>query len=1276
MSILRPLAPSSTMSCIVGLTLLMLAVSATSEPSQKPLLNRDGGGVKPNLVVTLDTSASMDFQHAPEYVFTLPKTATTTWSVTFPNFSFYWMHPYDPGPGYYDGTFKGIVPANPYRGTTIDSMLFQMQMRSPDLNTIYYNPELRYDPWIKTDGTRMSASPPAAAPYIPMMPTLARTDGRPVTADLTALTVPVAANATVTGLAAGTSTSATLSKTINWCGKYTASTNTPTCTTTAETYYPMVYYRLRKNASGYYEDPGVITSYSFVDINAMKAGYKKKASAAASWEKTATDSSTGTETLTSFPKYPARTDCGTVCTQAQERQNFANWFTYYRSRILLAQGAIPEAFKDIGDTLRLGWGRIHKSTATSVDGVNTKIVDTGVRDFTAVTDTSATSTRAKFINWLRNHPGNTDTDTSTNYTTASGTPLIESVVGVGEYYKRTDNGGPWSDDPATASSATHKTCRRAYNMLVTDGYYSDATPGVGNVDATTGTTITTPTSYTYNHVAPYTDSNSNTLADVAMKYWVTDLRSTIDNKIVPTANDPAYWQHMTNYMIGLGVNGTLDRVTAWDGLKAGTTPWPVTTGAGRIDDLWHAAVNSRGEYYSVKNPRELTEGIKSALGSTLQRELREAGVATASAVLEAGNRKYIPLYQTGTWSGDVQALLLDADGQAGAQQWSAESKIPTPASRNIVTWSTDTTPASAVAFTLAAMGTANQTSLGSLTTTPTSTADDLVNFLRGDRSKEGEDYPFRARKNVLGDFINSNPVLVKNSVNMGYSTLPEAQGGEDTRYADFLTAKAARTATIFVGSNDGMLHAFKDTLGSVPADDGKEVFAYVPKTVYANLSKLADKTYGTTALYHQFFVDGPLIETDAFVNAPGAGSPSWRNYLLGSLGAGGRAVFALDVTDTSNLGTSTVRWELNSAINSDLGYVTAPIEVGVLPNGEWVAIFGNGRFSASGKATLFVVNLQTKTAQTLDVETITGTNGLGGVGVVRNISGQITTLYAGDLRGRVWKFDYLATATSRFEVSGGTPATPFFTAAHTNGDAQSIMQAPALFDHSKGGKILVFGTGVLSTETDANSTATQAIYGVWDKTGDTVSRPMSRSVLETRSLTAVAGAGGSAYYSLAGIAVDWNNGQRGWVINLDVSSGLRVIYPSQRMSSKIALVSVVQPANTVVACESSTGTGMDLLIPVEEGVNPSYRFFDTNGDGLINSSDAFVSGFATNADGIDVILRKEPDCSGGICVTEFSIQNTTGQKKGRLEDTDTAATGSTRAIKDRVWRRIINPPIH
>ncbi|MBU3899150.1 MAG: hypothetical protein KJ614_09515 [Gammaproteobacteria bacterium] len=1224
MSMNKLLLPVRPLMLTVSLATLLLSSAALGQPSQKPLLSRDGGGVKPNIMLTVDDSGSMMFQHMPEN-----KIYVGAYAVDSPvGGNSVRM---DPGDNQYlSDYFWGTIAAQ--RGT---SNYRQKLMRSPDTNTIYYNPEVRYLPWAlatyplpaatstKPAG-RMANSPVAGAYRNPMRPS----DGG--TINLT--NVREVSNSALEWCYYGSDSSCSQPTVTTTC---TGSGWRRVCTDTADprTYDPGLYFRLNKTAAGAYRDPTTPGNYTEYSIN---------------------------RELT-FPKVAARTDCaGTIgasgCTQIEERQNFANWFTYYRTRNLLARGALAEAFAESIDTFRLGWGRINAGTDTSIDGVNTKVIQAGVRDFTV-------STKGDLFDWLYALPAE------------SGTPLPRAMRAVGEYYSRSDNKGPWSDSPGVANTTADKTCRRSYHIMMTDGYWNSTTTAVGHSDATDGVVITaTGRTYQYLATRPYKDDTADRLADYAMEYWKKDLRTDLSNNVVPSADNPAFWQHMVNFMVGLGVRGTLipDKLpggllnpdTDLPALTSGTKVW----GGDKIDDLWHSALNSRGEFISAKDPTELASAVRNSVGQALQRELREAGVATASTVLQDGNRKYVPLYKTGDWNGDIQSYILDANGQAGAQIWTAESKLPAWASRNIVTWSTDTTPAAAVAFTWGTMGVTNQTNLGTVVTAPASTSTDMVNFLRGDRSKEGEGQPFRARKGVLGDFINSNPVLVKDALNMGYATLPAAQGGSS--YSSFLTSKATRTATLFVGGNDGMLHAFKDTLGVTPADDGKEVFAYVPKAVYSNLSKLADKTYGTTSLYHQFYVDGPLVEADAFVNAPGAGSASWRNYLLGSLGSGGRAVFGLDVTDTASLGASSVRWELSSASNGDMGYVTAPIQVGVLPNGEWVAIFGNGGFSTSGKAVLFVLNLQTGAAQTLAVGAA-GANGLGGVGVVRNGVGQITTLYAGDLKGSVWKFDYLATATSRFEVSGGSA---FFTATHTDGVAQPITQPPILFDHSLGGKIVVFGTGLLATEDDANSTATQATYGVWDKAGDSVVRPMGRANVVSRSLTAVSGAGGATFYSLSGTPVDWTSAtERGWVINLDVAAGMRVVYPPQVVSAKLALVSVVKPASGVAVCESATGSGANLLIPVEQGVNPSYRLFDTDGDGLINSSDVIVSGYGTNADGIDAVVRGTPVCSGGICKTKISIQNTTSQMTASIEDPD--ASGGARKVKDRVWRRIINPPI-
>ncbi len=1165
---------------------LALAASVAAQPTQYPLLSRDGGGVKPNIMLTMDDSGSMSWSHMPE--------GRIYYSPTLYINSPLGSNGARMDPGEDSGTyvnFVGTVAAQPG-----SSNYRQKLMRSPDTNTIYYNPEVRYQPWPLAAGGRMPNVSVTAAPRDPMnqgSDQINLTDRRTFTSNRT------------------------------WCWSGT-DTN---CQGRSDIQYdPGLYYRLNKTA-GAYLDPAVAGNYTEFSINAPDG--------------------------TTFTKFAARTDCaGTVCTKAEERQNFANWFTYYRTRNLLARGSVAEAFNESGDTFRLGWGRINDNTSSTIDGVDSIVIRAGVRDFT---DTI----KADLFTWLYALPA------------SGGTPLPRAVYTIGQYYKRADARGPWSDNPGAVNTTTDKACRRAYNLLVTDGYWSGTTTSVGNSDNTNGAVITGPgRNYQYLAGAPFSDSSSNTLADYAMEFWKTDLRPDLPNIVEPSAENPAFWQHMVNLTVGLGVRGTLDPATDLAALTSGTKTW---AGTDEIDDLWHTALNSRGNYISAKDPKELAEAIRNSVGQALTRELREAGVATASTVLQAGNRKYVPLYKSGDWTGDIQAFTLDELGQAGAQSWNAEAKVPAAASRNIYTWRTDTSPPSAVAFTWAAMGADNQSALGTVAATHTT---DFVDFLRGNRSKEGDGQPFRKRQGVLGDFINSNPVLVKDAVNLGYINLPVAQGG-GTPYSTFLTQKAARPAVLFVGGNDGMLHAFKDTLGVVGggADDGTEIFAYIPRSIYSNLYKLSDKTYGTTAMYHQYYVDGPLSETDAYVPAPGDSAASWRNYMLGTLGAGGRAVFALDITNSSSLDGSSIRWEISNLNYPDMGYITAPVQAGVLPNGEWVAIFGNGRFSDAGNAVLFVVNLSTGVAQTLTLDS-TGSSGLGGVGVVRNSSGQITTLYAGDLKGNLWKMDYSATASSRFQVSGGAA---FFRTTDSALNPQPITQAPVIFDTSRGGRMVLFGTGVLDVEAEANSVALQSIYSVWDKEADSLPRPMDRSILSLRTMVPTTGAGGATFYSIGGTSVNWTS-QRGWVLDLSAPAGLRLIYPPQKATSKVALLSTISPARNLVVCEASVGSGVNFFFDADNGVNPNTPMYDTNGDGIVNSSDSSVVGYATNADGIDAIVRGQMGTGTGVGIPGkcppgtrlISTQNTTGQMMVCVPDDDPTAT---RSIQDRVWRRIINPPI-
>lgn len=1408
---MKTTAPFSLLpKCHVVRSVLPLFLAAAGlvhaqSPGQMPLLSKAGPAVPPNIMLILDDSGSMTWRHMPEDVF-----AGDTFSTANPVGSrgVRW----DPSDNYQwtvntTGTVPGDITSTNYR---------LRALRSADTNTMYYNPEIRYQPWLANDGvTRLPNAPVNAAYLSPpiirsttttsltvatgsKLMTLAQTGltsfavnstvlissvASPATTwmygtitaynsgtglltvnvtktfgsgtvsswnvvqtpnaivDLTAVTpngtftagnflvgstykivtkgttsftaIGAANNSvgtvfTATGVGSGTGT-ASAGSTSGWC--YANSTTSCTTPTGPFNHDPGVYFRLSKT-NGVYNAITTASNYTPFTINASAS--------------------------TTYAKSAARTDCaGAVCTREEERQNFANWYSYYRTRNMMARGSMMEAFGPVANTFRLGFGSLNQGSGT-VDGVSTKVIENssvygggGVRPFD-------NTRRTNLFKWLEDLPAN------------GGTPLVEALEVAGKYYSRTDNRGPWTDDPSTTNTvANNKTCRRAYTILTTDGYWNGPGVSVGNADATNGTTITGSGSYTYQATRPFQDGTANTLADVAMYYWKRDLQPAIDNKVPPIGTNNSFWQNMTNYTVGLGVRGSLNPQTDLPFLTNGTKSWPAA-GANQtfanVDDLWHAALNSRGQYFSAKDPKELSDAIRSALSSAAGREGRTAGAATAATTLSSDNRKYVPLYTPGAWDGDIEASTLDAVGQTTAVQWKASNRMPLPNARNIVTW--DPSLHSSVAFNWSALSATARSEMGVVAATHTT---DFINFLRGDHAQEGDGKPFRQRVNsagnpfVLGDFVNGNPVLVKNGFDGVYSSLGLGAGTTASpTYSQFLTYKAARTSVLYVGSNDGMLHAFKDSKGVTPSSDGQEVFAYVPRAVYPNLYKLTDKAYGATgSLEHQFFVDGPLDEADAFVPAPGSSTPTWRNILVGSLGAGGKAVFALDVTDPSSLNTSTVRWELSSATESDLGYVMSPVRVGVLPSGRWVAIFGNGYSSSSGKATLFVVDLEyaangsASAVRKLDVDASSG-NGLGGVTLIHDTSGQITNIYVGDFKGKMWKLNYSSSATSGFVVDGGAA---LFAATDSSNNPQPINSNPAVYNHVLGGKVVIFGTGRLFSDADTLTTGTQSVYAVWDKTADTISRPIGRSNLATRTLSSFVGAGNATFYSIAGTAVDWTS-QRGW--SLDVSSvlpGGRVLYPVQVLGYDTILVTAVAPVQgTPVACESQFGTGMSLILPVQSGLNSPNHTLDTNGDGIVNGSDSYSVGFKTEAGGVSAIVRSasgsgssdcgvstncgtdpnDPnspggpgyvgvgtndkggggevgDCTGAVCgaagntcqasplCTEANtcLDSIQSAKTGMVVcvDTGTPPPGNppppatpTRQY-DRVWRRIINPPI-
>ncbi|RZI85779.1 MAG: hypothetical protein EOP38_03715 [Rubrivivax sp.] len=1264
-------------------------------PAQTPLLS-GSGAVSPNVVFTLDDSGSMLSAIMPElYTSFAPGERRRTDSAVAiqmltPNEALNPAATVTSNNGYNhqllptraDST-DNTLTTTPF--TTNTGTLIDATRRSSRFNTIYYNPETLYKPWTRADGTLMDypAANSSGQWVVRLDPVL--NEG---TVDLSRR--PGTASGSDDDAFDGLNTA-----NLVWCAKLTNAADTTIstlqdgnrCESPSDTSSLFSSYHI----ASWYEFNAAGTEARRVSLNAAI--------------RSTANATTTAKNATTFTRGASRTDCANgVCTWAQEMRNYATWFVYYRTRLLLAKGAVAKAFSSNAlPDFRFGYGALNNpssdaSTPTiSVDGTNTKTLVAGVRRYT--------DAKPGFYTWLFNKIA------------YSGTPLRRAVGDVGLYFSRqgttSANSGtgtpssasdstkqsPWADD-ADLGSSTYRTissyagCRRAFHILTTDGYWTngsdyEASEAEAKVDveAVNGTAITGTEGRSYTYTAAnaantrYRDGRSNMLADASMYYWKKDLAPLIPNAILPNSRNPAFWQHLVNYTVGLGTSGNLSPADL-PAIEAGTRNWPNASATignpEKSDDLLHAAYNSRGLNLSAANADEFAAQLVQILQDITSQTYSTAGVATSGSTLTAGTAKYVPSYVGGVWTGDLNKFAVSAVTGATVDSntstpvidpvWSANAMVPAHGSRNIFVWN----GSAATAFDTS-LSTTLREEMG---TTPFSGTDSLINYIRGDTSNEGTGTTqFRARASKLGDIVNSNPLYVKNSVNFQYQVLGGTMG---PAYLTFLSQTlSGRTATVFVGANDGMLHAFADNTGT-------ETFAFIPRAALPNLSKLAGKPYD-----HQFYVDGPLTETHIYT---GAGtSASWKSVLLGSMGAGGRSIFALNITSTASLGASNVMWELNSGNNSALGHVTSEIEVGPVKVGtgyRWIALVGNGTNSTGNRAQLLVVDMADGSVlKTIDTgvgsDTTANNNGLGGVRAIRNTSGVIQAAYGGDLKGNLWRFNFSGGTIASWQVakSGSTP-TPLYSATDraSPATAQPITAAPTVLLHPRGGVMVVFGTGKLIETGDRIGTGLsqrQTLYGVRDllEPYDTAANasyatvPFSQLQSQTINTTSVASPNGTDYFALTEpSSVAWDT-KRGWYMDLTLATGQRQIYPGILYNGFVFLSTIV-PADTG-SCSSATG--FNGLFDALNGTVNGKRLFDTNGDGVINSSDISSSWYESPADGQERLIKPpaqvtkplpgtpDPPCQGGVRVITAADAEPKCVKFGEL-------SGS------RTWRVLTTPP--
>jgi len=846
---------------------------------------------------------------------------------------------------------------------------------------------------------------------------------------------------------------------------------------------------------------------------------------------------------------------------AEQRQNYANWYQYYRTRMLMMRSASGLAFDAIDPTrFRVGFSTI--SDRTAVDG----------NEFLHVRDYDAPNQKAEFFRRLYGIAPN------------GSTPLRSGLHKAGQYFAKRASGQ--NADPMQYS------CQRNYALLSTDGYWNtglepgqpyyipkrlDGTTAIGDLDGVTGTP------------RPMFDAvkSKNSLADIAKYYYDTDLRTTAldncagsvanqdvcTNRVAKAGDTRPVHQNMTTFTLGLGIPGVYsyrrDYLTAkegdyWDILN-GVKNWPdplsstnggyADTGSSvtaRIDDLWHAAVNGGGVYYSAGNPDDLVTGLTDALNNITADTGASSAAATSTLRPVPGDDwVFLPSYQTKTWTGDIAGYKFTIDPDTGAVSvpttpvWNAAKKLGTNPSRKVLFYD-GTALKDFVYDNLGAhkayfddlcgatekLSQCNEISAGAKGKV---TGANVVDYLRGKNQYEMsqtdlDNRVFRTRQfsskdpywTPLGDIVNSSPVYVRK---------PPFKY-KDAGYAAYREAQKDRIGVVYVGANDGMLHAFR-------ASDGEELWAFVPTAVMREMYRLADVRYDVG---HRFYVDATPVVADVYH------AGAWRTILIGGLGAGGRGYYALDVTDPQN---PRALWEFT---DTQLGLTYGNPVVGKNKAGTWIVAFTSGYNNINpgdGNGRLWVLNAVTgalMTGWTSPMETNTvdaqgqptvhaGTalspNNIGPINgwVETESDNTIEYFYGGDMQGNIWRFDY------DNRVGGGARAYRLGTAQGPDGKIQPITVAPLLGEPEVGSgrkiRVIGVGTGRYLGTSDLGDKSVQSLYVLHEKLDNTDLgnlRGHSGMVRQTMN---------SSHVSPTTQRVDWDS-KVGWFIDFDQTAGERV----------------------------------------------------------------------------------------------------------------------------------------
>lgn len=806
----------------------------------------------------------------------------------------------------------------------------------------------------------------------------------------------------------------------------------------------------------------------------------------------------------------------------------------------------------------------------------------------------------------------------------------------------------------------------------------------GSIDSTTNTDNLTDVKKSTNQIGameglgnlgeqytPWSDGKNNTffMAGIAYDMHTTDIRPDFSGAQTITT----YWLDVLesgdqkNTSTGMRNQFWLTAKYGGFTVPSGFIPYPATATA-LTKSQWDTDVNGTANddpdnYYRASNPALMKTGLTNAFSSIVNSVNGSSiSFATASPSIQSGSLTYSSGYSSAGWTGDVIAKQVSIDGNGiistSNPVWNAGPKLETRASgtgwdsaRLIATASTQASGCAitsntlssttatilknscGVPFRLGNLSSAQKTAL----TSTSANQQSLLNFLRGDRSNAGNLglKLYRDRASILGDIVNSKAVPIGppnqpyiDSFNPGYS--------------NFKSTNSGRSTVVYVGANDGMLHAFDGS-----ALGGEELFAYVPNALFLGpnntpatdgLAQLSSISY-----VHHYYVDATPQITD--VNF-GGGTNDWHTLLVGGLGKGGKSYFAIDVTNPGNLNSETslaaaVQWEFSHPL---MGYTyDTPLIVKTLKYG-WVVVLTSGYNNVDGKGYIFIINPKTGALLENPIATGVGSTandaGLahvnGFVGDAR--SGLADALYAGDLLGNVWRVDLTGTTGSYSALK--------IASLVVGGSGQPITTSPIIeVDVSTGKRYVFVGTGKLLDSTDLSSTQTQTFYAIND---GTLSSFYTNSTLPAAAgsfpITRADMVDGTSSI-LAGITAN-SATPMGYYIDLGINpSNGKTNFISTEMASAAGTIAFI--ANSVNNSNTCNPVGSNLTYALSYGTGQSV-LTDSNGNLIqyisgtgLGQSLNFVQSTFLDSNGVaqKVLNLVKCDDQGGCAVLKPKISS-------------------------------------